>query len=68
MVISTSKSGKTVHIDVGIWYAEEDGHIRMKVADEGLTSVSNDPKSKRYHRTLYKKLADILRKQGIEVP
>jgi len=59
-----SDSGRTVSLKVGVWYAEEDGHIRMSIEGEGLTSVSNDPESERYHRTLYKKLEDALRKQG----
>ncbi len=65
---STSKSGRTIYPKIGIWYAEEDGHIRMSIEGENLTSVSNDPSSERYHRTLYEKLAAVLRKEGIAVP
>ncbi len=59
-----SDSGRTIYPKIGVWYAEDDGHIRLSIEGEGLTSVSNDPKSERYHRTLYKKLAEVLRKYG----
>lgn len=59
-----SDSGRTIYPKIGIWYAEEDGHIRLSVEGQGLTSVSNDPDSERYHRTLYKKLVEVLDAEG----
>jgi hypothetical protein len=59
-----SESGRTVYPKIGVWYAEEDGHIRLSIEGQGLTSVSNDPTSERYHRTLYAKLAEVLREHG----
>jgi hypothetical protein len=63
-----SKSGRTTYPKIGVWYAEEDGHIRLSIEGQGLTSVSNNPDSERYHRTLYKKLAEVLRSAGVNVP
>jgi hypothetical protein len=61
---SKSGSGRTIYPKIGIWYAEADGHIRLSIEGQGLTSVSNDPGSERYHRTLYKKLAQVLEEAG----
>lgn len=58
-----SESGRTVYPKIGIWHAD-DGHIRMSIEGQGLTSVTNDPASERYHRTLYEKLAEVLRLAG----
>lgn len=65
---TTSDTGRTIYPKIGIWYAEDDGHIRMSIEGQGLTSVSNDPKSERYHRTLYAKLAEVLREAGATLP
>jgi hypothetical protein len=59
-----SETGRTVHPKIGVWFAEQDGHIRLSIEGQGLTSVSNDPKSERYHRTLYEKLEQVLRENG----
>lgn len=64
----TSKSGRTTYPKIGVWYAEDDGHIRLSIEGQGLTSISNDPASERYHRTLYKKLAAMLREAGASIP
>ena len=61
---SSSETGRTIYPKIGIWYAQEDGHIRLSIEGQGLTSVSNDPDSERYHRTLYKKLAEVLEVEG----
>lgn len=63
----TSKSGRTIYPKIGIWFAEDDGHIRLSIEGQGLTSISNDPASERYHRTLYKKLAEVLSEAGVQV-
>ena len=64
---ATSESGRTIYPKIGVWYAEEDGHIRLSIEGQGLTSVSNDPDSERYHRTLYQKLAEVLRHAGVKL-
>jgi hypothetical protein len=63
-----SGSGRTIYPKIGIWYAEEDGHVRLSIEGQGLTSVSDNPDSERYHRTLYEKLADVLRQSGVTIP
>ena len=65
---TTSDSGRTVNIKIGVWYAEEDGHIRLRIENQGLTSVTDDPESERYHRTLYEKLTNVLRQAGVKAP
>jgi len=60
-----SKSNRTIYPKIGVWYAETDGHIRLSIEGHALTSVSNDPTSERYHRTLYKKLAGVLQDAGV---
>jgi hypothetical protein len=63
-----SDSGRTVYPKIGVWYAEEDGHIRLSIEGQGLTSVTDDPASERYHRTLYQKLTEVLREAGAKSP
>jgi hypothetical protein len=58
---TTSNSGRTIYPKIGIWYAVDDGHIRLSIEGQGLTSVSNNPESERFHRTLYAKLLEVLR-------
>ena len=45
----TSKPGKSVYLDVGIWYDEGQGHIHITAKNvKGFhTTVSADPESKR---------------------
>ena len=64
-----SDSGRTIYPKIGVWYAEdEDGHIRLSIEGQGLTSVTDDPNSVRYHRTLFKKLSEVLRQAGAKAP
>lgn len=65
---TASKTGRTIHPKIGIWYDEGDGHIKIRIEGQGLTSVNNDPDSERYHRMLFEKLADVLRKEGVVIP
>jgi hypothetical protein len=55
---------KSISLHLRAWYDPNSGHI--KLAGPGLTAstVSNDPKSKRFHPNLYKKLAKALRDEG----
>lgn len=64
-----SDSGRTIYPKIGVWFAEdEDGHIRLSIEGQGLTSVTDDPNSVRYHRTLFDKLAKALRASGAKAP
>lgn len=57
-------TGKTARLDVGIWYNDRTGHIHVAAASRFISTVSNDPASKRYHPNLYRKLALCLRDMG----
>jgi hypothetical protein len=52
---------------IHIWYDEAQDVIKMRIAGE-LTSVNNDPTSKRGNPSLYKKLAGVLRDDGKKFP
>lgn len=54
-------------VTVRIWYDDKQDVIKMRVAGE-LTSVNNDPESKRGNPSLYKKLAMVLRDAGEKYP
>jgi hypothetical protein len=59
---------KSISLQIRAWYDPTSGYI--KLAGPGLTAltVSNDPKSKRFHPNLYTKLAKALRDQGNPSP
>ena len=59
---------KTVKLDVGIWFNEKSGHIHVAAAGSLISTVSNDPGSKRYHPNLYMKMAKALREAGAPAP
>lgn len=59
---------KTVKLDVGIWFNEKSGHIHVAAAGSFISTVSNDPGSKRYHPNLYMKMAKALREAGAPAP
>jgi hypothetical protein len=52
---------------IRIWYDENQDVIKMRVAGK-LTSVNNNPDSKRGNPSLYKKLAAVLRDAGEKYP
>ncbi|HWI26881.1 MAG TPA: hypothetical protein VN668_07910 [Stellaceae bacterium] len=54
-------------LQIHVWYDEQQDVIKMRIAGE-LTSVNNDPESKRGNPSLYKKLAAVLRDQGKKHP
>ena len=47
-------------LQIHVWFDEKQDVIKMRIAGE-LTSVKNDPNSKRGNPSLYKKLAAVLR-------
>jgi hypothetical protein len=53
--------GKTARLDVGIWFNKDTGRIHIAAIDHFISTVSNDPRSKRYHPNLYKKRSAALR-------
>ena len=57
-------TGKTVRLEVGVWYNESTGNIHMSapsVPGFKVTTVRRDPASKRGHPHLFEKLALCLR-------
>ena len=53
--------GKAIAIAMGVWAARERDHIRIDItACNSHTTITNDPKSKRYHRTLFRNLRKIM--------
>jgi hypothetical protein len=59
--MSDRNSPKTARLEVGIWFNELTGHIHVAAKDQFISTVSNDPSSKRYHPNLYRKLSQALR-------
>lgn len=60
--------GKSVKLEVQVWLNQETRHIH--IGGKGLTvsTVSNDPASRRYHPNLYRKLSKVLREAGAPAP
>ena len=58
-----SGPGKSVYLEVGIWWDEGQQHIHLTANNvPGFhTTVSNDPESKRRHQNLFLKLAKVLK-------
>ena len=58
--------GNAVVVGLGLW-AKREGkwiHIHLTGPDESHTTVTNNPKSVRYHRTLFRNLRQTLLRQG----
>ena len=53
---------------MGIWFNPDSGHIHIAAKGAFISTVSNDPKSKRYHPNLFRKLAATLRDAGLPHP
>ncbi len=66
----TSKPGNSIYFEVGVWYNETTGSIHMTTKDApGFhTTVRQDPKLKRGHPNMFKKLAKCLRDNGAPAP
>jgi hypothetical protein len=64
------RSQKTATFTMGAWYNAETGHIHLAIPDSGwfITTVSNEPSSRRYHPNLYRKLARALKESGVPHP
>lgn len=61
---------KTARRTLGVWFNEKSGHIHLASPGLGkfISTVSNDPKSKRYHPDIYRKLARVLCDAGLPAP
>ena len=56
---------KTGTMQISIWLGK-DGHIRLAGKGRGfISTVSDDPASKRYHPHLYQKLKAVLQKSDL---
>ena len=68
--MKASGPGKTVYLEVGIWWNEAQGHIHLTAKGvEGFhTTICNDVASKRGHPNLFMKLAKVLRDAGAPHP
>jgi hypothetical protein len=66
----TSEPGKSVYLDIGISYDENQGHIHITA--KGVkwfhTTVTDNPASKRGHPNLFMKLAKCLKESGAPHP
>ena len=66
----TSEPGKSVYLDVGIWYDEQQGHIHITAKNvHGFhTTINDNAESKRGHPNLFMKLAKCLKEAGAPHP
>ncbi len=71
--VRKAKDGKTIYFQISAWYNEENDRIHIassKTKDSKgfITTVNADPKSKRGHPNLFKKLAKFLRENNVPAP
>jgi hypothetical protein len=68
--MDVSKPGKTVYLEVGIWYNEDQDNIHITAKDFGgfHSTVNGNPASVRGHPNLFNKLAACLREAGVPAP
>ena len=58
--------GKALAVTVGIWAKREREHLRIDITGfGGHTTISNNPESERYHRTLFRNMRRILIDNGV---
>jgi hypothetical protein len=60
------RKGQTVYVDIGVWHDKATGEIHISAPREKKlhSTVSNDKKSQRYHSNLFRKLKEILEREG----
>jgi len=65
-----SKPGKSVYLEVGIWFDEGQGQIHMTAKNVAgfHTTVNGNPNSVRGHPNLFNKLAACLKEAGAPAP
>ena len=71
--VRKTKDGKTIYFQISVWYNEENDRIHISsgktIDSEGfITTVNANPKSKRGHPNLFKKLAKLLREHDVPAP
>ena len=68
--MKNSKSGKTIFLQMSIWYNESTGKIHLATPEVPgvITTVNDNPESKRGHPNLYMKLSKCLRAAGAPAP
>ena len=66
----SGKGGKTIRLEIGVWYNEKSGqiHISGVKGERFISTVSPDATSKRGNPHLYAKLAKCLRSAGKPAP
>ena len=66
----TSGPGKSVYLEIGIWYDEQQEaiHITAKDIPDFHTTVRRKPESKRGHPNLFDKLSKCLRDNDAPAP
>lgn len=60
--------GKTVRIEIGVWYDEERGDIHIAQPGGFITTINDQPGSVRAHPHLFAHLARVLRDAGVSAP
>lgn len=70
MAVDVSKPGKSVYLDLGVWYDAKQDHIHLTAKGvEGFhTTIARNPASKRGHPNLFNKLAKVLWGAGAPHP
>lgn len=66
----SEEGGKTAHVNLGVWYDSETGHIHLAAPGSSWfhTTVCDSPGSKRSHANLFHKLARLLEEAGLPGP
>ena len=59
---------RTARFEMGAWFNERTGHIHLAAKDGFISTVSNDPQSRRYHPNLYRKLTQALKERRLPCP
>ena len=69
-MVNVSKPGKSVYLEVGIWYdeAQDSIHMTAKGVDGFHTTINRKPESIRCHENLFGKLAGCLRDAEAPAP
>lgn len=60
------EGGKALVVAMGIWAKRDRDHLRIDITGfGGHTTITNNPASERYHRTLFRNLRRIMVDQGV---
>jgi hypothetical protein len=66
----SERGGNTAYLNLGVWYEAATGQIHMTLPHSGWfhTTVSTDPKSIRFHRSLVEQLTRAMKEAGVPYP